>query len=550
MAIDSRKLQGMKIYAIIPARGGSKGLPGKNIRPLAGKPLLAHMIESAKASRHLNGIFVSTDSPQIASIAREWGAQAIDRPKDLANDVSSSESALLHALDHIREAEGADPDLLIMLQCTAPFTSADDIDGTIEMLLAQNADSALAVVPFQHFLWKNERNEACGINHDGFKRERRQDLEPQYLEAGSVYAMRSESFRKEQSRFCGKTVLYVCPDQHRCHEIDDAADFHKAESLHAWLSLPEKERENYRLQKNAALEFPSGLGALVCDFDGVFTDNAVHVAEDGREAVRCDRGDGAGISRLKELGLRILVLSAEKNPVVSARCKKLGIECIQGAGNKEELLQKWLNAHALDWQQIIYLGNDVKDLPCLLKAGAAFAPNDAHEKLNVPNIRRSAKNGGHGFVREICDQIEEAVLNHSIELISRLNEPSSYAPGQKSERAWGSWEVLAADEAFCVKKIKVLPDGILSLQYHNHREEIWKILAGSGTIILDDAECEGKTGDVIRIDRKQVHRISNTGNEPLVFLEVQTGDELREDDIVRLADKYHRTDAIRNKQPL
>lgn len=530
----------MKIYAIIPARGGSKGLPNKNIRSLAGKPLLAHMIESAKGSTLLDGIFVSTDSAQVAKIAQDWGVQVINRPPQLADDFSSSESALLHALNHIRSIEGKDPDLLLMLQCTAPFTSAEDIDGTIESLIAKKADSALAVVPFHHFLWKDESDFAHGINHDGYKRLRRQDMKTQYLEAGSVYAMKSDVFREEQTRFCGKTVLYVCDDPHRCHEIDDAADFHKAEALHEWYALPLKEREAYRNHNKAALQLPEGLGALVCDFDGVFTDNSVFVTQEGQEIVRCDRGDGAGIAKLKELGLKVLVLSAETNSVVAARCMKLGVECIQGVGNKKDILQKWLEANNLKWEQIVYLGNDVKDMPCMLQSGAAYAPNDAHETLKREPVKFGRKNGGKGFVREICDIIENAVSEHSVEIIGKQCIPQIYTPGQKSERAWGNWEVLASDAAFCVKRICVEPAGVLSLQYHNHREEIWKILEGNGTIVLDDQEYEGKTGDVIQIGKKQVHRISNKGDKPLVFLEVQTGDELREDDIVRLADIYGR----------
>jgi len=138
----------METLAIIPARGGSKGIPRKNVLPLAGKPLIAYNIEQARRSQFIRRVVVSTDDAEIAAVARQYGAEVVWRPAEISGDSASSESALLHALEQLRQQENYQPDLLVFLQCTSPHTPAEDIDGTVQALLEQQADSALAVIPF------------------------------------------------------------------------------------------------------------------------------------------------------------------------------------------------------------------------------------------------------------------------------------------------------------------------------------------------------------------------------------------------------------------
>ena len=194
--------------AIIPARGGSKGIPRKNVLPVAGKPLLAWTVEAARAARRVDRVVVSTDDPEIADVARRRGADVVDRPAEISGDSATSESALLHALDHLRATEGYEPDLVAFLQCTSPLTAPGDIDGTIDALIRDGADTALAVVPFHYFLW---RGDGAGINHDKRERKLRQEREPQFLESGAVYVMKVAGFRAAKHRFFGRTALYEMP---------------------------------------------------------------------------------------------------------------------------------------------------------------------------------------------------------------------------------------------------------------------------------------------------------------------------------------------------
>ena len=391
----------MKCLAIIPARGGSKGIPRKNIRPLAGKPLLAYNIEEARQSRYIQRLVVSTDDPEIARIAQDYGAEVVWRPTELSGDTASSESALLHTLETLQDQEAYSPDLLVFLQCTSPLTLAEDMDGAIAALIDQGADTALAVIPFHYFLWQPGQDaqgqpDAHGINHHKSVRPLRQEREAQYLETGAVYVIRVSGFLQARHRFFGRTALYVMPAERRL-EIDDPVDFQVAEVLIA-----------AQRQRRQITQLPNPIKALVMDFDGVFTDNRVIVLEDGREAVTCSRSDGWGIAQVRKTGLPMLILSTETNPVVQARAEKLKIPCLQGIADKSQGLQRWLDEHQINPANVVYVGNDQNDLGCMALAGCAVAVADAHpEALALADIVLSQP-GGDGAVRELCELIIKA----------------------------------------------------------------------------------------------------------------------------------------------
>ncbi|NIS68784.1 MAG: HAD hydrolase family protein [Proteobacteria bacterium] len=310
--------------------------------------------------------------------------------------MASSESALMHVLEHLSQTENYEPDLLVLLQCTSPLTAPEDIEGTIRALIHEDADSALAVAPFYDFLWKydNARN-AIGINHDKKQRQRRQDRDPQFIETGAVYVMRTKGFQAAKHRFFGKTAMYVMPSE-RCFEIDEPDDLSIAKAL------------VLRQQKKRKLEaLPNRVAAMVLDFDGVFTDNQVLVFEDGREAVVCDRGDGWGLAELRKRGLPILVLSSEENPVVQARCDKLGLLCKQGVGDKLTALEDWLQKIRIDPAQVVYLGNDVNDIGCLKAVGCGVVVANSHQEAQTVAGFALSNEGGRGAIRELTDLIVE-----------------------------------------------------------------------------------------------------------------------------------------------
>jgi YrbI family 3-deoxy-D-manno-octulosonate 8-phosphate phosphatase len=156
-------------------------------------------------------------------------------------------------------------------------------------------------------------------------------------------------------------------------------------------------------------EIIGGIRLIAFDFDGVFTDNMVYVFEDGREAVRCFRGDGIGLHRLKKLGIKAVIISTEANPVVSARARKLKIRCIQDCQDKRAALEDIAHDQGIGLGQVAFVGNDVNDLPCLECVALPIVVQDAHQDV-VSTAHYQTKNpGGHGAVREVCDLFERAL---------------------------------------------------------------------------------------------------------------------------------------------
>ncbi|BFM39390.1 acylneuraminate cytidylyltransferase family protein [Synechocystis sp. LKSZ1] len=217
------------VITIIPARGGSKGILQKNIRFLSDKPLIAHSILDSLEAKEVDLTFVSTDDDKIASVSEGYGAEIIQRPAEFASDTASSESALLHALIEI-EKMGIEPELIVFLQCTSPLRTGEDIDRAITQLRQENADSLLSVSPTHRFIWHKVDGEAQSINYDYRHRQRRQELNPQYMENGSIYIFKPWVLKEFHNRLGGKISLFVM-EKTQSHEIDSLQDFEYIEFL-------------------------------------------------------------------------------------------------------------------------------------------------------------------------------------------------------------------------------------------------------------------------------------------------------------------------------
>ncbi|MBL7085940.1 MAG: acylneuraminate cytidylyltransferase [Candidatus Cloacimonetes bacterium] len=383
----------MQIIAIIPARGGSKGISRKNLVHLAGKPLLTYTVEAAFKSELINRVIVSTDDKEISTVAQQCKAEVVWRPEDISGDLASSESALLHVLEFLKQNENYVPEVVVFLQTTSPLTLSGDIDGAIKTLLEQEADSVLTVTPFHHFLWQEDNsNTVVGINHDMKNRKLRQDLEPQYLETGAVYVMKTHGFIQSKHRFFGKTVFHEILRE-RYIEIDELIDLEIAEIL-----------VKAQKQKLFLTRLPDKIEAIVFDFDGVFTNNKAIVDENGKESVIIDRGDGQGISLMREMtGIHMCVISTEKNPVVAKRCLKLKLPVIQGIDNKKAALIEYCHKNDIDLKNVAFVGNDINDKQAMGISGVVFCPADAHEDIKVNADYILKAKGGEGVIRELAD---------------------------------------------------------------------------------------------------------------------------------------------------
>ncbi len=221
--------------AIVPARGGSKGLPGKNIRPLAGKPLIGWTLESAKKSKYLDEIFVSTDSQKIADVAETFGVKVPElRPEELASDTATSASVVLYTIDYFRK-KGKDFDYILLLEPTSPMRKEDDIDNAIA-LACEHPDKAgvvsLGEVHMEHPSIVKKITDKSIIEPyvEAQKVTRRQQLDKAYFPYGVVYLVRTDYFEKNQL-FYGKDSLPYIIERWQCYEIDDIYDFTAIEAI-------------------------------------------------------------------------------------------------------------------------------------------------------------------------------------------------------------------------------------------------------------------------------------------------------------------------------
>ncbi len=384
------------VCAIIPARGGSKGVPRKNLRLLGGEPLIGRAVRTLREVRGINAVIVSTDDEEIADVARGNGALVIDRPRGLAGDMASSESALRHALDELG-SYGAVPDITVFVQATSPFISSVDVERAIALVRGDSADVAFSVAASHAHLWVDGPGGPTGVNHDSSVRLRRQDRRPEFVETGAFYVMRTTGFLEHGHRFFGRLSM-VEVDPADALEIDSTDDFTLAE-----LALAHRE---------ASRPTPLRVRAVVTDFDGVHTSDRVTVDENGVESVTVNRSDGMGVAMLRKAGIQVLILSTETNGVVAARAAKLGVEVIHGCDDKPTALRAWAAEKNIALADIAYLGNDVNDIGCLRLVGWPVAVADAHPAaLHAAHIVLR-RHGGDGVVRELADRVLAGTTSH------------------------------------------------------------------------------------------------------------------------------------------
>jgi len=225
------------VLALIPARGGSKGLARKNIRSLAGRPLIAWTIEAAQCARGLERIVVSTDDSEIAEVARACGADVpFLRPAELAADDSALIPVLLHALDWLERHRRFRPQYVVLLQPTSPLRSASDIDSAIELAFDKDAHSVVSVCPAKcHPYWAKRVADDGRLEHllpdaEKYLSRQRQALVPAYRPNGALYLVRHDVLREQRTFYTNRSYAYVMPEE-RSLDIDTAWDFHLAQLI-------------------------------------------------------------------------------------------------------------------------------------------------------------------------------------------------------------------------------------------------------------------------------------------------------------------------------
>ncbi|MBN2012075.1 acylneuraminate cytidylyltransferase [candidate division KSB1 bacterium] len=393
------------IVAIIPARGGSKSIPRKNVKKLGEHPLIAYSIAAGLQANLVSRVIVSTDDEDIARIARDYGADVpFVRPSELAEDHVVDLPVFEHAIHWFSKNDRL-PDIVVQLRPTSPFRPMDCVDGAIEQLIKnEHADSVRGVTPSGQNpfkMWKIEHGVIKPLIKSEFTEPYnmpRQQLPATFWQTGHIEVIRTTTITEKHS-LTGDTILPYIIEPDYAIDLDTMQQWQFAEYMLKHSSLP--------IIKPASMPYSalSDIRLLVLDFDGVMTDNRVYVDQNGTESVACSRSDGTGVARLQKAGIHVVVLSTETNPVVSARCEKLNIACLQGINEKHAALIKLAAEYNVELNNIAFVGNDINDLEALKIAGMAIAVADAHpDIINHVDVILQHK-GGDGAVREICEQL-------------------------------------------------------------------------------------------------------------------------------------------------
>lgn len=406
-----------EVLAIIQARGGSKGLPNKNLRIVDGHPLIAYSIESARASTRVTRAILSTDSKEIADAAHAYGAEIpFLRPGELAADDTPDLPLFAHALDWLWRREGYRPDIVVQLRPTTPLRPRGMIDRAVALLQSDpQADCVRAVTTPKQTPYKMWRPGPDGVMTPLLESDLpepynmpRQKLPAVLWQTGHVDVIRTRTIL-EQGSLTGRRVLPIMVEPAYCIDIDGWDDLEAVGRAIAGgaldVDVPSPDTSPGRGSQVRSDWLPVPVDLVVFDFDGVFTDNRVLVSSEGTEFVTCDRGDGHGIALLRQLGIPLVVLSTETNPVVSARCRKLSLHCIQGVEDKLTALHALTRERGAALTNTVYVGNDVNDLACLQAVGCAVVPSDAHPLVRPYAQITLTHAGGGGAVRELCDLI-------------------------------------------------------------------------------------------------------------------------------------------------
>ncbi|MBN1306148.1 MAG: acylneuraminate cytidylyltransferase [Anaerolineales bacterium] len=398
-----------EILAIVPARGGSKGIPRKNIKPFAGYPLLAWSVAAGLQADSVTRVILSTDDEEIAAVAREFGAETpFLRPVELAQDKTTDLPVFEHALRWLAENEGYHPDVVIQLRPTSPIRPPNLTDEAVRVLLSHpDADCVRGVVPAgqnPHKMWRLSTEggqmtnllEVPGIDEP--YNAPRQSLPPVHWQTGHIDVIRATTILEKNS-MSGDVIYPVEIDPRYTVDIDNLSDWSRYEHLVMTAGLemvsPGQERR----------PMPDEIKMLVMDFDGVLTDNRVWVNQEGVEYVAANRSDSYGLSLLCKAGVDAIVISKETDPVVAARCRKMKVPYLQSIDDKESALKELLAEKGIPAEKVVFVGNDINDIPGFKAAGWSVAVADAQPEVIRQADYVLSSSGGRGAVREVCDLI-------------------------------------------------------------------------------------------------------------------------------------------------
>ena len=377
--------------AFIPARGGSKSIPKKNIKLLCGKPLIYWVTYALQNSNKIDKIVIATDSIEIVETVLNFNFDKVElynRNELNATDTASTESVML---EYINQSNLNNNDIFLLVQATSPFTRTEDFDNAIEKYLVKQSDSLLSCSLFKRFIWDQN---GTPINYNYLQRPRRQDFKGLFLENGAFYINKVSNIIKDQNRLSGNIEIFEMPE-YTSLEIDEIDDWFHAEILMKKYIITNRNIKKIKL--------------FISDVDGTLTDAGMYYDQNGNELKKFNTHDGMGFSLLKKQGIKSCLITSENTKIVENRARKLKIDYLyQGLEfqSKLDIAKQICLLEKIDLSEVAYIGDDINCKPLLENVGIAACPKNAVSEIkDIPNIINLTKSGGHGAVRQFIDLI-------------------------------------------------------------------------------------------------------------------------------------------------
>lgn len=381
------------VIAFIPARGGSKSIPLKNIKPFCGKPLVCWNIEALERCLDVDEIVVATDSDDIWATVEAGNYEKVRlyrRSAENACDTSSTESVMLEYINHVNLAKDT---VFMLVQATSPLTETRHFSEALQMYRQGDYDSILTCVRNYRFFWNED---GTSMNYDYMNRPRRQNYNGMLMENGAFYVNTVKNILGNGNRLGGKIGIYEMPE-YTAMEIDEPDDWVVLEELmHRHVLSRQQERKRQ-------------IKLFLSDVDGTLTDGGMYYSENGDELKKFNTRDGMGFQMLREAGIKIGIITSEDTRIVENRAKKLKVDHLrQGkhAGGKFAAVKDICNEMGITLQEVAYIGDDVNCIDLLSNVGIAACPADACEQVRrIENINVMQKKGGEGCVRDFVEFI-------------------------------------------------------------------------------------------------------------------------------------------------
>ena len=387
-----------EVVAFFPLRGGSKSIPLKNIKEIAGRPLAYWALDAACGCDLIDKVYVSTDSRRIRTVTEAYGndrVEVIGRSEATATDSATSESAMLEFAGR----RGFDD--IVLIQATSPLVQSAHLEEGISKYFDTRADSLVSVVRQRRFIWtEKEDGSVEAINYDPLKRPRRQDWGGYLVENGAFYITSRAGLLQSSSRLSGRTVCYAMPEETYV-ELDEPWHWQVAETL---LVNRKSGKLNSTLISNLRKT-----KLLVLDVDGVLTDAGMYYGEGGEELKKFNTRDGKGIELVRNMGIKVAFITSEKTLLLERRARKLNIDFLfQAVSDKLEVLKRLMADNDMTPEEVVCLGDDVNDLEVMREVGFSATPADGTRANRTVATYVCRMKGGQGCVREVCDLLIEA----------------------------------------------------------------------------------------------------------------------------------------------